>query len=189
MDFTQIIIITIIIIIAIKWIADLIKKEESKKNKNENNNNENNNNTKIENEFKYKSKMLLTRAEYKFFMSIRPICEDKKIIICPKVRLEDFIETTATGAEYNRYRNMIKSRHVDFLLTDYDLNIVAAIELDDYTHNYAGAKITDDFKNKVYEKVKIPLFRININDNYEEAIIKIINFHEGMKMMKNNKFN
>lgn len=136
---------------------------------------DNNTTPQFVNEFKYKPKMLLTKTEYKFYMSIRPICEANNIRICPKVRLEDFIETTATGKEFNIYRNMIKSRHVDFLLTDYNLKIIAAIELDDYTHNYNKAKETDEFKNKLYNQINIPLYRINVNSNYEESIYNIVN--------------
>ncbi len=133
----------------------------------------------------YKSKMLLTKTEYKFFLTIRPICQQHNIIICPKVRMEDFIDTTAYGKEYNRYRNMIKSRHVDFLLTDINLRIVAAIELDDYTHNYARSREADAFKNNVYQAIRIPLFRIGVNENYQDAIIKIISFYEEMKAPNN----
>ena len=107
-------------------------------------------NTNINN-FPYKAKLLLTKSEYTFFKTLQKILDNDKYIICPKVRLEDFIDVT-DKQEIFKYRGYIKSRHVDFLICDNNLHILFAIELDDKTHNSEKAKNTDEFKNKLFEK-------------------------------------
>lgn len=130
-------------------------------------------NTNINN-FPYKAKLLLTKSEYTFFKTLQKILDNDKYIICPKVRLEDFIDVT-DKQEIFKYRGYIKSRHVDFLICDNNLHILFAIELDDKTHNSEKAKNTDEFKNKLFEKIGIKLYRIKTEDNYEISINNIIN--------------
>ncbi len=126
---------------------------------------------------KYEKKQLLTITEQYFYNSIEPICKKNNIKICPKVRMEDFVKVKAIGKEYNYYRNMIKGRHIDFLLTDNNLNIIAALELDDYTHNYAKNIKTDQFKNGLYLAIGITLHRIKVGSNYTEQIKNILRFY------------
>ena len=130
-------------------------------------------NTNINN-FPYKAKLLLTKSEYTFFKTLQKILDNDKYIICPNVRLEDFIDVT-DKQEIFKYRGYIKSRHVDFLICDNNLHILFAIELDDKTHNSEKAKNTDEFKNKLFEKIGIKLYRIKTEDNYEISINNIIN--------------
>ena len=125
------------------------------------------------NEYPYKSKYLLTKTEYKFFIELKEICTQYNYIICPKVRLEDFIDVKNKEQNY-KYRGYIKSRHIDFLICDNNLHILKAIELDDYTHNTNKAKKTDDFKNKLFETIGIKLYRINVkNASYKDDITNI----------------
>ena len=123
--------------------------------------------------YPYRRKYLLTKTEYKFYKELRVVCDKKNIIICPKVRLEDFIDVTC-NEEKAKYRGYIKSRHVDFILCDNDLNILAAIELDDYSHNYESAKKTDEFKDNLFKQIGIPLNRIKVASDYKQQIKDII---------------
>lgn len=171
-------ILTIVCILLAAYILySKLDPEKNKSDKNLNSNTVNFNN--------YKSKKLLTKTEYKFFMEIKQICQDNLIMICPKVRLEDFIEVSVKGKEYNRYRNMIKSRHIDFLLTDNNLNIIAAIELDDYTHNTNKAEKADNFKNELYNSIGLPLYRINLNEDYKSIASMIINNYKNTSAKNN----
>ena len=77
MDIKTIIILLLIFALAIA-IEQLTKKAD-------------NNNIKIT-EYPYKQKYLLTKTEYKFYKTLKTICDKQQIIICPKVRLEDFVE-------------------------------------------------------------------------------------------------
>lgn len=163
-------IIVIIVLFIIKTIAD--KEITNKKiNKIKKELDSNNQNVNIK-EYPYKSKLLLTKTEYAFFKELKKITDEKQYMICPKVRLEDFIEVT-NKSELLKYRGYIKSRHIDFLICDKNLHILFAIELDDYTHNTDKAKETDEFKNKLFDKIGIKLYRIRVNNNYTETIENI----------------
>lgn len=125
-------------------------------------------------DYPYKRKYLLTKAEYAFYRILKEKCDILNIMICPKVRLEDFIDVT-TKENKQKYRGYIKSRHIDFLLCDNNLNIIGAIELDDNTHQRQNVKKADAFKNELFEKVKIPLYRVSMSDGlYDERISEIL---------------
>ena len=124
----------------------------------------------------YTKKYLLTKTEYNFYKILRSICDNYKIQICPKVRLEDLAEVT-TKSSYKdtmKYRGYIKSRHIDFILCDNNLNVSAAIELDDYSHNSNNAHIIDNFKNNFFRTINIPLYRIKVGTDYETQLNNII---------------
>lgn len=117
----------------------------------------------------YQKKNLLTKTEYVFWLILKQQCDINGLLICPKVRMEDFINVTIRQNQL-RYRGYIKSRHIDFIICDRNLNIVAGLELDDKTHQSPEAAQTDNFKNQVFWKIGLPLFRIRANTNYGEQI-------------------
>ena len=122
----------------------------------------------------YKRNNLLTKTEYKFYLVLKKKCDEHNLLICPKVRLEDFILVPLDDfKEKQKYRGYIKSRHVDFLITDNNLHILAGIELDDPTHDTDEAKIIDEFKNNLFATIGIPLFRIKTNTRYATHIDSI----------------
>jgi len=121
---------------------------------------------------KYRAKQLLTKTEKGFYGVLKTKCDNANLIICPKVRLEDFIEVTSK--EIYKYRGMIKSRHIDFLICSQNMKVLAGIELDDPTHKTQKAKEADKFKNELYSAIKIPLYRIKTSENYAYRIEKMI---------------
>lgn len=114
---------------------------------------------------------LLTKTEHVFFITLVREALKRRLLVCPKVRLEDIIYVT-DKKNRNKYRGYIKSRHVDFVLLDKSCQTAAAIELDDPSHNTAKATKTDQFKNELFSKVGIPLIRICTGTDY----IKEINY-------------
>lgn len=159
----------LIILIILKNILDVKNSLRRKKEKEE----KENENPKLPDVLPYKRKMLLTKTEYTFFKILKPICDAADYMICPKVRLEDLADVT-DRQNILKWRGYIKSRHIDFLLTDNRLNVLAAIELDDSSHNSDKAQKTDEFKNNFFVKIGIPLFRIRTGQDYDEAIGNII---------------
>ena len=123
--------------------------------------------------FPYKKKHLLTKAEYVFYNELAARTKKYNIIICPKVRMADFIDVTDIQNR-QKYRGYLKSRHVDFLLCDSKLNILGAIELDDPSHNYESVQRTDDFKNKVYNAIGVKLYRITYQQEYDLQITNVL---------------
>lgn len=125
-------------------------------------------------QYPYRQKFLLTKTEYGFYKILEEKCTNSNLVICPKVRLEDFISVYGTK-NIGKYRGYIKSRHVDFLICDKDLHIKAGLELDDSSHNTREAAKKDRFKNELFHSIGVPLFRIKtIRSEYEKQIDKMI---------------
>lgn len=122
----------------------------------------------------YEKDMLLTKMEYAFYNILKSKCDEANMLICPKVRLEDFVKVT-DKENINKWRGHIRSRHVDFLICDSKLKIVAAIELDDNSHNSKQAQKADEFKNNLFSSIGIPLYRIKTNSSYSDEIDNVIN--------------
>lgn len=118
----------------------------------------------------YKKAKILTKTEFEFFVILTLEAHKRRLLVCPKVRLEDIAHVT----EYknrNKYRGYIKSRHVDFALIDTQGNTIAAIELDDPSHNTREAAYIDRFKNELFKTIEIPLIRIKTGIDYKSQII------------------
>lgn len=123
--------------------------------------------------FPYRKKFILTKAEYSFWRILKEKCDQYNVIICPKVRMEDFIDVNEGDFRKRQsYRGRIKSRHIDFMLCDNKLNILAGIELDDNSHFQEENKEVDMFKNQVFNIIKIPLYRVVMKSGYYECQIE-----------------
>ncbi|MBR3761519.1 MAG: DUF2726 domain-containing protein [Lachnospiraceae bacterium] len=127
----------------------------------------------LEQALPYQKKHLFTKTEYKFYMYLKSIAAEEKLTLFAKVRLEDFIETTSTDNKM-KYRGYIRSRHIDFLVCDDKLNILCAIELDGPSHYNKKSQEIDTFKNKLFETIKIPLYRVKTDSDYNAVIENII---------------
>lgn len=115
----------------------------------------------------------LTKPEYVFYTILEDKCDYADLIICPKVRLEDFINVRNIR-EKQSYRGRIKSRHVDFLICDREMKPLCGIELDDSSHNSWKAQKTDKFKNELYNAIGLKLYRVQTGSNFEAKIDFII---------------
>lgn len=129
----------------------------------------------IQKEYPYVKKMLLTKTEYAFYKVLKIKCDQNNMLICPKVRMEDFLIVTDKKNTL-KYRGYIRSRHIDFMICDSKLYLLAGIELDDNSHYNKKTMEIDEFKNKVFQTIKLPLFRIRVSQGmYEKQIDEIIN--------------
>lgn len=93
--------------------------------------------------------------------------------VCPKVRIEDFI--TASGAERNRLRGYIKSRHVDFLLVDADWKPLLVIEVDGSSHHRQERKARDELIDRVLKSAGIPIVRLRVGENWRDRLMEWVN--------------
>lgn len=92
----------------------------------------------------------------------------EKYNILSKVRVEDLIESSSKSYSY---RNRIKSSHIDFVLLDKNTyKIVSAIELDGASHNNHNAEQKDGFKDELFKRVNIPLYRVEVGSNFVSVI-------------------
>lgn len=118
----------------------------------------------------YKKKYLFTKNEFYFYKQLQKIAESKNLLPLAKVRLADFVEVN-NKFEYMKYFAKIRCKHIDFLLLDKEtLKIVVAIELDDNSHSNEK----DEFKNKLFEQINIPLIRCKGIGTVEEQLQTIL---------------
>ena len=105
----------------------------------------------------YRPIPLLTNYEQLNYVKLREYAQRNGLIICPKIRLADLIEPkpNKVRAVWQKHFNMICSKHVDFTLCDYDLNVKVIIELDDKSHQRQDRQIRDRFVDTVL-KSKAP---------------------------------
>lgn len=124
----------------------------------------------------FEKKNLLTKAEYYFWKKLKLKCDEHEVLICPKVRMEDLVNVKCEDQKTKqRYRGYIKSRHIDYILCDKDLNIIAGIELDDNSHTNKNVKKVDDLKNDVFAAIGVPLIRVKASGGkkYDETLEKL----------------
>ena len=129
----------------------------------------------------YQRADILTPTEYKFWEKLYFKCSSHNLIVCPKVRMEDIIHVDKYHKNREALRGKIKSRHIDFIICDSHLRVLAGLELDDRSHLSQKAQQADIFKNEVFNSLDIPLFRIKVEPTkYSEEIGKVIS---GLKNM------
>lgn len=93
---------------------------------------------------------ILTERERAFYRILKPVADRLELQICPKVRVADIVSIKKGTKDWQKWFNKIKSKHVDFLLCDYNMNIVLLIELDDRSHETERAQKNDRLKNAIF---------------------------------------
>ena len=118
-------------------------------------------------------KYLLTKTEFQFYKVLYPLAFKYSLFVCPKARLADLVLICAKGRDYFRAFNMVKAKHVDFAICDISTcRILFVIELDDHTHELPKNTESDIFKDKLFSKIGLKLFRISVNSSYDLSNIE-----------------
>lgn len=130
----------------------------------------------------YQRKMLLTSYEYKLYKLLKPLADKNNLHIMSKVRIIDFISVKRgmTKNEAYSYICKIKQSHIDFLICNPEnLYPLAAIELDDNTHQSIKAQNRDKFKDEVFKSAGIKLYRVkSISEDLEKIMNEISTFNK-----------
>lgn len=125
---------------------------------------------------------IMTKTETKFYIELKKITDELNMTIFPQVDLERIIKVSDNNY---RDRNRIKSRNIDYtIVKNTNYKIICCIELDDYTHKFKKAQKADKFKNELFEKVKIPLHRIEVSNYYDKEEIKEILKQDNTNILK-----
>lgn len=104
---------------------------------------------------------ILTPTELNFYSSLDTAIAGR-YLICPKVRIIDFIEGKSFA---NNQR--IMSKHCDFLICSRAMKPLFVIELDDKSHQTNATTIKNDkFKDELYKVTGIKLIRIKVSSIY-----------------------
>ena len=118
---------------------------------------------------------ILTERERSFYRILKPIADKLELQICPKVRVADIVSIKKGTKDWQKWFNKIRSKHVDFLLCDYDMNIVLMVELDDSSHESERAKKNDEFKNRLFgdRLVRIRSLKEDVEGALVQALKKV----------------
>ena len=91
--------------------------------------------------------------------------------VFPKVRLEDVVSASSASARVTfAARVQIKSRHLDFLLTNADFRPILAVEVDGGWHARARAAVGDEVKNTVLAAAGVPLLRLRVGSDWNTTL-------------------
>ena len=109
---------------------------------------------------------LLTKNEAAFFRVLKTLVADRYQVSC-KVRLADI--ATCDEADWNRgHANRISQKHIDFVLNCPEFSrIVAAIELDDSSHEAPERRSRDAFLNRLFWQIGVRLIRVPAKWDYD----------------------
>lgn len=77
------------------------------------------------------------------------------------------------GNNFHEWNNRINRMSLDFVVCGKNASIIAAIELDDKTHEKASRKEADDKKNKALSSAGVRLVRWQVNALPDEAGIRL----------------
>lgn len=116
-----------------------------------------------ENSLYEKKEYLMTTKEYKFYRLLKPICNRYNLNIFSQVSLYAIVKPKTK--DYNAL-NKIKSKSIDFVITDTNCKIKLCIELDDPTHIRADRQERDNFIKKLFEQTNINFIQIPVQSYY-----------------------
>jgi hypothetical protein len=120
--------------------------------------------------FLYKRKTyFFTRSENDFFGLLQRTLEGRNVIVFPKVRVMDVLETTSGGlAGFNR----ISQKHVDYLLVSLpNFQPVMAIELDGKSHGSEKQQARDAVKDQAFKSANLPLVRVPVSRDLSDVML------------------
>lgn len=116
----------------------------------------------------------MTTFEHREYKILKAAADKYDLIVCPKVRLLDLIEPKHNRPNYISLLNKVKSKHVDFVLCDKELNVIAIIELDDPSHRKLDRMERDKFVNQILKSVGYTIVHVQaIHPNIIEVISSI----------------
>jgi hypothetical protein len=118
-------------------------------------------------------KSMLTPAEQRFYEAL-DAAMDGRFMILSKVRIADLFNVSSRdSAARQRVFRSIASKHVDFVLAEpEDLHPVAAIELDDSSHERADRRVRDHMLDELFDKAGFPLIRFRAAAAYDPRRIE-----------------
>ena len=108
-----------------------------------------------------RKKYLLTQQELKFYKLIKNITDKYNLILFSQVTLYEIV-TSKNIKDFNK----IKSKTIDFVITDINTQIKLCIELDDTTHIKENRQERDKFIEELFKELDIKLIRIPVQSYY-----------------------
>ena len=108
-----------------------------------------------------KKTYLLTQNELKFYKLLKNITDKNNLNIFCQVALYEIIKSKNIK-DFNK----IKSKTIDFVITDVNCKIKLCIELDDPTHIKENRQKRDEFVDNLFKELNIKLIRTPVQSYY-----------------------
>lgn len=108
-----------------------------------------------------KKEYLLTQNELKFYKLLKTITDRLDLTLFCQVAMYELINCK----DYKDF-NRIKSKSIDFVITEKNCKIKLCIELDDSTHNNQKRIERDNLINKIFKDTNTKLLRIKVENYY-----------------------
>jgi hypothetical protein len=119
--------------------------------------------------FPYVPRLVLSRNEQPLYHWLTKTLSQRYAIFA-KVRLADVIDVARGTEAYKSHWNRINAKHVDFLLCDPKSFVpVAAVELQDASHNRADRKDRDVFVRDALAAAEVKLIEVPSLTNFNAA--------------------
>lgn len=109
-----------------------------------------------------KKTYLLTQNELKFYKLLKSITDKNNLNLFSQVALYEIIKSKNI-----KHFNKIKSKTIDFVITDVNCKIKLCIELDDPTHIKENRQKRDKFVDNLFKELNIKLIRIPVQSYYK----------------------
>ena len=110
----------------------------------------------------YEKKMyLLTQNELKFYKLLKSITDKNNLNLFSQVALYEIVSSKDIKSF-----NKVKSKTIDFVITDVNCKINICIELDDPTHIKQNRQKRDEFIDNLFKELNIKLIRIPVQSYY-----------------------
>ena len=114
-----------------------------------------------------KKDYIMTEQEYKFYRLLKNYTSKNNLNLFAQVSLYAIVNSK----NYSNF-NKIKSKSIDFVITDANCKIKLCIELDDYTHIKENRQKRDNFIDKLFEELEIKMLRLPVQNYYNMTDIE-----------------
>lgn len=119
----------------------------------------------------YEAKRLLTNSSELAFFYALVRAMPPHFYLLAKPRLEDVIGVKKDLNPKLKFqlRGRVKSRHIDFLVIDWNGAPICGIELDGKSHKNEKARAGDTLKDGIFAASGIPLHRVIVGQNFAQT--------------------
>jgi hypothetical protein len=116
--------------------------------------------------------LLLSPPEINFLRSLQSAVREDWLVFS-MVRLSDVLKVRPKTAQTQLWQNRIQSKHIDFVLCDYEtLEVKLAIELDNPDQRRPERTRRDRFVSTALAAAGLPLLKVPVVEKYETAAIR-----------------
>lgn len=98
------------------------------------------------------TRSIFSPKEWYFYRDVRPITDKLGLIVFTKMRLADLLYIPEGTADYMKWFNRIKAKHIDFIFVDREMTVKLLVEVDDPTHNRADRKERDKEVDEMFRQ-------------------------------------